>query len=98
MTDAKRSQDLGDRFHKIFIIDTQKEIFRSCRIGERPQNIEHRPEAQLPPYGTHILHCQMIFLGKHETEADFIQKLSAHVGVLLNIDPQGFEAVCCSAL
>ena len=98
MADTKRSQDLGYRFHKIFIIDAQKEIFRPCRVSEGPQNIEHSPEAQLPPDGTHILHCQMVFLGKHEAEADFIQKLSAHVGILLNIDSQGFETICCSAL
>ena len=48
---AKTCKDLGNRFDKVFIINTEKEHFRLCRVRKGAQDIEDRAESQFLTMG-----------------------------------------------
>ena len=74
-------------------VHAQQHVFRIGRVGQRPQDIEHGSDSQLLSDRSDIFHGRMVFLCENETETDFLQHLPALVRILLDIDPQSFEAV-----
>ena len=98
MPDTQGIEDLGNRLHEIFIVDTQQEEFRFCGVGERTQNIKNCPEAKLPANTADIFHGAVIFLRKHEAESDFPEQPAAELRIFVNICPQSLQAVCRAAL
>ena len=95
--DTEIDKDLRKRLHKISVIYTKKLSFGRAGISERSEYIEHCPEAKFFPYGAHIFHGCMIFLGKKEAHSDLVQKLYALLGILIDIYAERFETVCRAA-
>ena len=43
------------------------------RVGERPEDVHHGGEAELPAHRPHVPHCRMKKGGEHEDESDLLE-------------------------
>ena len=94
--DPKGAQHLRNRLHQIFIVYAKKKHLRLCGVRQGSQNVEHCAEAKLLADRSHVLHCGMILLCKHEAKARLLQHLPAKLRILLNVDAECLQAVRCS--
>ena len=94
---AEVHKHLCERLNERTVVNAQQKALRACRIGERSEDIEHRPDAELFSDRTYIFHGGVVFLCEEEAEVSLIEHLTALVNVLLDINAESFKAVCRSA-
>ena len=82
---------------RVFIINTEKEHFRLCRVRKGAQDIEDRAESQFLTDGAYIFHGTMIFLGKEKAEVRLLQHGKGLFRRHVNLDTQGLKAIGCAA-
>ena len=79
--------------HQVFVIDAQQLHGGAARVGQGAQDVEDGADAQLLADGANIFHGGVVFLGEEEAHAHLVEQLHAFRRTLLDVHPQGFQAV-----
>ena len=68
--DAKAHEHARERLDKVLVVHAEQLHFRRTGVRQRPQDVEHRAEAQLLADGADVFHRAVVFLRKEEAHAD----------------------------
>ena len=96
--DPQVDEHLGQGSHQILVVHPQQLHGGGGRVGQGAQDVEHGAEAQLLADGPHVLHGGVVLLGEEEAHAHLPQQLDAPLRALLDVHPQGLQAVRRAAL
>ena len=70
---------------------------RAGGIGERPQQVEHRADAELPPYRAGMAHGRMMIRREQEADAHFGDAAPNLLGFQTQPGAGGFQHICAAA-
>ena len=78
MLGTELAQHLGQQRQQLAIVHADELAPHPGRVGDRPENVEHRAHADLPARADGVFHGAVQLRGKQEGDADFIQA-TAHL-------------------
>jgi hypothetical protein len=84
---------VGQRFDPIGREDADDLALDPSRIGQRPQEIEYGPRAQLDARGSDVLHGAVMARGHEEAGAGFPERAFDQRHVSVDVDPEGRQNV-----
>src|SRR5690606_7485453 len=96
---AETAQYFRQRATQFRVENADDLAFDMSGIGERPENIEERAQAQILARLNRVFHCAVMIDGKHEADADLAHaafdfrsgKIEAHAGAFQQISGTAFR-------
>ena len=90
---AEAGQGMGERHHPVGRVDAEKLALDARRVGQRPEQIEDRADAELAPRRTDMAHRGVMGGGEHEADAGLGDAAADAVRRLVDLDAERREDV-----
>ena len=94
---AQPAEHSGQCSRELLAVDSEKLVFRACRVSQRTQDIEYGPNADLAPGADSVFHRRVEKRCEDETDAGLVQAAKNCLGAGFDIHPDFFQQIGTAA-